>query len=443
MLRQLSRRNNIKVAYDASMLGAGYISYRARTGIFRVVEEILLELDRRDDVSVFSISLNQEASIWDDVSSRLYFEKEQSDLLPGFCTIHCSRLHLEFVYRKLINIQRTLVRASGSKDALRYKVGRALEILGSQLARREAVVSSHVIEYDVYHCSYFPLPDADILPDIPRILTIYDMIPLLFPEFFVPRVNQRAISILKSINIQKDWIICISEQTKRDFCQYSGMDPARVFVTPLAAADYFYPVKELSHIQNILIKYKIPQKPYLLSLCTLEPRKNLDLLIRAFSDFVQAHPDTELNLVLVGTSGWKNDKIFQTVQDNSQIKNRIVFTGYVPDQDLAPIYGGALSFVYPSLYEGFGLPPLEAMQCGTPVITSNSSSLPEVVGDAGILVDPRDQSELSHAIWRLVNDAELRSQLSQKSLIRAQQFSWSKCVDKTIEVYKTAISNKS
>jgi glycosyltransferase involved in cell wall biosynthesis len=442
MLEKLSSHNSIKVAYDASMLGAGYISYRARTGIFRVVEEILLELDRRDDISVFSISLNQEGTIWDDVSSRLYFEKEQSDLLPSFCSTHHSRLHLNLVYRKLINFQRTLVRASGSKDALCYKIGRALEILGSQLARKEALILPQSGEYDVYHCSYFPLPDANVLPDVPRILTIYDMIPLLFPEFFVPRVNQRAIRILKSVNVQKDWIICISEQTKQDFCEYLGMNPARVFVTPLAAADYFYPVKELSHIEDILIKYKIPKRPYLLSLCTLEPRKNLDLLIRAFSDFVQAHPNTDLILVLVGTSGWKNDKIFQTIQDNSQIQDRIIIIGYVPDEDLAPIYSGALGFVYPSLYEGFGLPPLEAMQCGIPVITSNSSSLPEVVGDAGILADPKDQSDLSHAIWQLVSDSELRSQLSQKSLIRAQQFSWSKCVDQTIEVYKTAISNK-
>jgi glycosyltransferase involved in cell wall biosynthesis len=434
--------NNIRVAYDASMLGAGYISYRSRTGIFRVIEEILLELHQRDDVSVCPVALNQEATIWDDVSSRLYFEKEQTDLLSSFDKTHHSRFHLNTLYTKLIHFQRRLIRASGSKDALRYKMGRALEIVGNQLARRDASALPQTSKYDVYHGSYFPLPDADRLPDIPRVLTIYDMIPVLFPEFFVPKVNQRAISLLESINIQKDWIICISEQTKHDFCEYSGMDSARVFVTPLAAAAHFYPVKDLSNIQNILAKYKIPQNPYILSLCTLEPRKNLDLLIRAFSNLVQAHPNTDLNLVLVGTSGWKNDKIFQAVQENSQLKKRIVFTGYVPDQDLAPIYSGALTFVYPSLYEGFGLPPLEAMQCGTPVITSNSSSLPEVVGDAGILVDPKDQSELSHAIWRLANDAELRLDLSQKSLVRAQQFSWEKCVDKTISVYKTAMNSK-
>ena len=432
----------IRVAYDTALFGACYINYQSRTGIFRVVEEILLELDCQDDISVQSIALNQESTIWDEVSSQLFFETERPELLANFCKTHHSRLHLNSTYIKLVELQRKLVSSTSSKKDLRYKAGRALEIIGSQLAKNEASISCDSSRYDVYHVSYFPLPDVNILPDVPRILTVYDLIPLLFPEFFVPKVNQRAIDIIKSIDIHRDWVICISEHTKQDFCKYSGMDSARVFVTPLAAADYFYPVKDLQHIENTLAKYSIPASQYLLSLCTLEPRKNLDLLIRAFSDFVQAHPDADLNLVLVGTNGWKNDKIFQAVQNNGQIKNRIFFSGYVPDEDLAPIYSGALAFVYPSLYEGFGLPPLEAMQCGTPTITSNSSSLPEVVGDAGILISPTSQDELSDAIWRLLSDEQLQAELSKRSIARASQFSWKKSVDQTIEVYRTAINEK-
>ena len=432
----------IRVAYDTSLFGACYINYQSRTGIFRVVEEILLELDRRDDISVQSIALNQESTIWDDISSQLYFEKERPELLAGFCKTHYSRLRLNATYTRLIDLQRKLVRSTSSKKDLRYKAGRTLEILGSQLAKKEASISCDSSKYDVYHVSYFPLPDVSALPNIPRILTVYDLIPLLFPKFFVPRVNQRAIDIIKSIDIHRDWVICISEHTKQDFCKYSGMDSARVFVTPLAAANYFYPAKDSQHIEKVLVKYNIPTNPYLLSLCTLEPRKNLDLLIRAFSDFIHAHPRADLNLVLVGTNGWKNDEIFQAVQNNSQIKDRIFFAGYVPDEELAPIYSGALAFVYPSLYEGFGLPPLEAMQCGTPVITSNSSSLPEVVGDAGLLINPTRQDELSDAIWRLVSDKQLQTKLSQRSIARASQFSWEKSVNQTIEVYKTAISEK-
>ena len=434
--------DNIRVAYDTSVLGSGYINYRLRTGIFRVIEEMLVELNRRDNISVYPVALNKESTILDDTSSRLYFEQEKTELLKNFRATYCSQLHLDNTYTALVNFQKKLFRTATSRDHLAYKVGRALDIVGRQLVKAETFLSSRPSGYDVYHGSYFPLPDSDTLPDVPRILTVYDLIPLLFPEFVVPKVNQRAINLLQSINIQKDWIICISEHTKQDFCLYSGMDSERVFVAPLAAAGHFHPVKDSSHIQNVLSKYRIPQEPYLLSLCTLEPRKNLEMLIRAFSEFIQAHPDTDLNLVLVGTSGWKNSAIFQAAQDNSQIKNRIIFSGYVPDEDLAAIYSRALAFVYPSLYEGFGLPPLEAMQCGTPIIASCSSSLPEVVGDAGILFDPKHQSELSHAIWKLVNDSELHAQLSQKSLARAHQFSWSKCADKTIEVYRTALENR-
>lgn len=432
----------IRVAYDTSILGAGYISYRARTGIFRVIEEILLELNQRSDISISSIALNEETTIWDDVSSQLYFETEHTELLSSFLSTHHSKLHLRNVYRKLIAIQRVLVHPTGIQDALRYKMGRALEILGSRLARHDAFISEEINKCDVYHGSYFPLPNAHILPNAQRVLTVYDLIPILFPDLFVPKVSQRAVKILQSIDTRKDWVICISEHTKKDFCQHSKMDPDRVFVTPLAASDYFYPVKNLPRIHDTLNKYKIPKSRYLLSLCTLEPRKNLDLLIRAFSEFVQSNPKVDLNLVLVGVNGWKNSSIFKALQENIRIKDRFFLTGYLPDEDLASIYSGALAFVYPSLYEGFGLPPLEAMQCGTPVVASNSSSLPEVVSDSGILVHPTNQSELSHAIWKLVNDSNLREELSKKSLVRAQQFSWSKCVDKTIEVYRTAANSK-
>ncbi len=133
--------------------------------------------------------------------------------------------------------------------------------------------------------------------------------------------------------------------------------------------------------------------------------------------------------------------IFQTVQSNSLLKNHVIFAGYIPDHDLSAIYSGALAFVYPSLYEGFGLPPLEAMQCGTPVITSNTSSLPEVVGDAGLMINPTNRDDLCQAMLNLINNSKLRNQLSQKGIDRATQFSWSKCATETIKVYETA--NKS
>lgn len=431
--------DTIKVAYDSSLLGLGHISNQSRTGIFRVVEEILLKLHKRDDILIHALSLNQDSTIIEDISSFLYFENEHPELLYRFRESYLSKLSINDFYSVIVKTQRRLISASNSRRSLQYKAGRVLQAFGSQLAKRESCVSASLEDYDIYHSSYFPLCDGEILSNASRILTVYDLIPILFPEFVVPAVYQRSLRMLQSINIEKDWVICISEHTKQDFCEYTGMNPSRVFVTPLAASDWFYSVENSSIISEVLEKYRLPRKPYILSLCTLEPRKNIELLIKAFSDLVQANPAEELNLVLVGISGWKNKSIFDAVQKNSVVRDRIFCTGYLPDQDLAPIYSGALMFVYPSLYEGFGLPPLEAMQCGIPVITSDVSSLPEVVGDAGILFDPRSKTDLCHAMWSLVENSHRRQELSQISIERASKFTWKQSVEETVRVYKTAV----
>jgi glycosyltransferase involved in cell wall biosynthesis len=142
--------------------------------------------------------------------------------------------------------------------------------------------------------------------------------------------------------------------------------------------------------------------------------------------------------VLVGTKGWDFDRIFREIERDSDIQARIVVTGFVPDEDLAALYTSSIGFVYTSLYEGFGLPPLEAMQCGVPVITSNNSSLPEVVGDAGMMVDAKDEDALCQSMLRVYQSESLREQMSKKSLEQAAKFSWEKCVQQTIEGYKIA-----
>ena len=421
--------SNIRVAYDISLLGAGHVNYQSRTGIFRVVEEILSELNQRDECCVRPISLNKESTIWDDVSSFLYLQEVSPGLLTKFDETYHSAMKLRGLYLFLVNIQRNLTRSTNSRKSLRYKIARALHIFGSRIARLESSVSLFKGEVDVYHGSYFPLPDRKWLPGIPRVLTVYDLIPLLYPKLFISSVYKRTVDLFNSIDIERDWIICISEHTKKDFCLYTGMSQKRVFVVPLAAAAHFYPVCDEVAIQTVLRKYGVSATPYILSLCTLEPRKNLSTLVDAFSEFVRSHPTVDLNLVLVGANGWEDREIFRAVREDDLIQKRIFFTGYVPDYDLAPIYSGSLAFIYPSLYEGFGLPPLEAMQCGAPVVVSHSSSLPEVVGDAGILVDPKCKKELAHAIWKMVDDVYLRNNLSRRSLMRARQFGWSRSAD--------------
>jgi glycosyltransferase involved in cell wall biosynthesis len=173
---------------------------------------------------------------------------------------------------------------------------------------------------------------------------------------------------------------------------------------------------------------------------TLEPRKNMQHAIRSFSAMIQAERIRDLYFVLVGTNGWQYEEILATIADCNLAADRIIVTGYIPDDQLAPLYSGALAFVYPSLYEGFGLPPLEAMQCGTPVISSNTSSLPEVVGDSGITVDPNDSDSLSGAMLTLYAQSTIRGQLAKKSLERAKLFSWSHYTDAVVEGYNRARS---
>ena len=193
-------------------------------------------------------------------------------------------------------------------------------------------------------------------------------------------------------------------------------------------------------LEQVRKKFGIPNGPYILSLSTLEPRKNIAQTIRCFVRLLEQEKIDDLSLVLVGSKGWDYDSIFEEIAASPKIRDRIIVTGYAADEDLAPLYSGATMFVYPSFYEGFGLPPLEAMQCGVPVITSNTSSLPEVVGEAGIMVDPHDADELSQAMLKIYNSTDARQRMSLESLEQAQKFSWKRCAEQTIDTYKAAVA---
>ena len=428
----------LKIAYDISILGQGHANPKARTGIYRMVESLLLELLKTQQISFDVIALNKDSSYWDHLAVEIYLKSLDNTI--SISSPYSSNFPIKTLYKKLVNQHRSILQSNAGTNPLIYKTAQGIKILSEILDQSLITPNLSSLKYSLYHSTYFSLP---ILPNkIQRILTIYDLIPQFFPEFVTPKVLQRGINILESIDIKKDSIICISEHTKQDFCNYTGMNPERVFVTPLAASNNFYPITDSATINQKLAQYQIPPTPYFLSLCTLEPRKNLSFLLRCFAQLLAQDPTLELNLVLVGVSGWKNNDIFQTVQNNPTLKSHVIFTGYIPDQDLSAIYSRALAFVYPSLYEGFGLPPLEAMQCGTPVITSNTSSLPEVIGDAGIMIDPTQEDELCHALFRIVNDSNLRKTLSTRGLERSSQFSWAKCAEETVNIYRLAIEHK-
>lgn len=447
----------MKIIYDISVLGRGYLDNRSRTGVFRVIESVFSELRKYEDLAFIPTSLNSQSNFWDNFSARLYLEEHYSQDLKAYLDVY----PCDFPFQETrLSIQKYLIRDAKKNRrltarAMRFGLAKAcnffdfavnLDIKNARRKTREAVLESfNCISEVVYHSPFLPLPDSGDLPSkIPRVITIYDLIPVKFPDFFtvdqVSLINQ----VLGSINLEKDWVVCISENTKNDFLEFfkGRFDSTRVAVTPLAASEKFRPTKDLGLIKSAKIKYGIPaQCPYFLSLCTLEPRKNLSSVVKAFSRLINQEK-IDLNLVLVGAQGWKNKDIFEEIKKSPKLASKVFFLGYVPDQDLSAIYSGAVGFVYPSFYEGFGLPPLEAMQCGVPVITSSVSSLPEVVGDAGIMVNPNSLDEISQAMQKVAVNNMLRQEMSQKSLERAKRFSWTNCAQKTVEAYKSALSDR-
>ncbi|WP_272900266.1 glycosyltransferase family 4 protein [Tolypothrix bouteillei] len=295
--------------------------------------------------------------------------------------------------------------------------------------------------FDIIHSPYHKLPSEELTKGVPRVITVHDIIPIIMPEMVNPILIPYFQEVLNSINHHQDWVVCNSEYTKQEFCEYTGMPLERTFVTPLAATDRFYRVTDSARIDTARQRYGIPDGDYFLSLGTqLEPRKNLAHLIRCFLRLLSEQPNLNINLVLVGSQRFQSvetiDRLFP------QFSSRVLFTGYVADEDLSAIYSGATAFIYPSLYEGFGLPLLEAMRCGTPVIASNTTSLPEVVGDAGILVDPKDEDALCQAMLDLLRDSHLVQELRQKGFARSQNFSWSKCAADTAKVYKRIVNHQ-
>ncbi|OFW63144.1 MAG: hypothetical protein A2Z35_05275, partial [Actinobacteria bacterium RBG_19FT_COMBO_36_27] len=234
---------------------------------------------------------------------------------------------------------------------------------------------------DVFHC-----PDYLVPPTLNRkiVLTIHDLAFIRFPEFnFDWFIKKYTGEVKKNARISKK-IIADSESTRNDIVNFFGIDPLKVEVIYLAADDIFRKLSEKEKNMDVLKKYQIDKK-YILSVGTIEPRKNFAALIRTFNNIKKTKIGSDYKLVIVGRTGWKSEATYKE-KENSPYSDDILFTGRVADQDLIQLYNWAELFVYPSFFEGFGLPPLEAMNCGLPVIAFDTSSLKEVVGDAGILI---------------------------------------------------------
>lgn len=280
------------------------------------------------------------------------------------------------------------------------------------------------------------LHSPDFIPPFRRncksIITIHDLAFLLYPHFLTQESARYYGQIDEAVK-QTDHIIAVSESTKRDTIRLLGAPEHKVTVIYESANPIYRPVHDRELLAQTKSKYHIAGD-FILFVSTIEPRKNLSTLLRAYRQLLDSY-GAEAKLVVVGRRGWLSEDVF-TLVDELKLTDDVLFLGRVPIEDLLYLYNAAQLLVQPSFYEGFGLPPLEAMACGTPVVISNVSSLPEVVGDAGLLVDPENASEITVAISRILNDEALRAELTAKGLKRAQCFSWEKTARQTLELYQ-------
>jgi glycosyltransferase involved in cell wall biosynthesis len=281
---------------------------------------------------------------------------------------------------------------------------------------------------DILHQPCFSVP---IFYKGKKVVTVHDIIPLIFPGN-LPLVSRLFYSRWMTYSYRyADMIIADSICTKNDIVKHLGIAPEKIKVIYLAVSSDFKPESSRTKTEEIEKKYNTTDK-YFIHIGTLEPRKNLMFLVRSYSLAVKS--GVKENLVIAGKKGWYFEGLFDLVKKLG-LEKRVIFTGYVEDKDTPTLYSGATALIFPSIYEGFGFPPLEAMACGTPVISSNTSSLPEVVGDAGILIPPKNEKEWANMMIEVSQNNKLAEKLKIKGLQQAKKFSWEQTAKKTIEIY--------
>jgi glycosyltransferase involved in cell wall biosynthesis len=422
-----SKKNKVKMIYDATFLAQCSSKDLFRTGIFFVSYNILRQFSI---TNLFSITLY--------IQNGHSFSHFKNDSLLSQFSVY------ENNERYKININNHKQKIKSSRNILR-KALFCLKILKNYLYMHVLSDKNNLFSnsFDIYFSPMYSAPnEITSNPNIKQFIVLYDAIALIYPRYF-PDITSSDYWFNKLTKaMSKDiYYFCISESTKKDFLKYFGsrLDINKLFVTHIASQQIYSPNYDKKILAAVLKKYNTEivdtNRKYILSLCALEPRKNLLFTLICFIKFIKKHSINDLYFYLCGAQ-WDFfiKQLNEQINNFDEYKTKIIQLGYVDDEDVNILYSNSIFFTYISQYEGFGMPPLEAMQAGTPVITSNNSSLPEVVGDAAIMIDYDSEEQCIKAFEDLYFNENLREHYIRKGLERARLFSWEKTVDKMRDI---------
>lgn len=288
----------------------------------------------------------------------------------------------------------------------------------------------------LYHATDFTLPPT--LPKTKTILTVHDLSFVRSPDT-LPITLKTYLDRTVPYSVKRaDHVLADSQATKDDLIDLYGTPPEKITVLLSGVDANFQPIKDKDKIQAIRAKYKIPDRPYIFSIGTVQPRKNYPRLIQALHQLGDEF--SEVNLVIAGGKGWLENPIYETIRQLG-MENRVIFTGFADDADIPTLYSAAALTAYPSLYEGFGFPIVESMACGTPVLTSHVSSMPEVAGDAALMIDPFDIEAMVDGLRVLLTDDTLRKTLIERGFQQAKKFTWEKAANELRMIYSRVLGN--
>ena len=415
----------LNILFDAYVLAECDNTGASRSGIFFTALNILKEFSKNENINISIYCSNKKFSTKLEKALKKYFPNNNFnnlylEILSPIEKLH-SRLTCNYKEKKNPLTKLGITAASAIKKIVHGK---------------HTDYENLTKDIDIYFSPVYKIPDEiKNIKSIKKYTLLHDVIPVLYPEYFGNNKNYWFYKFIKELSAD-DYYFTNSENTKKDFIKYCPqLDAEKITPALLACSENFKPEKEKT--KGVLKKYKLPtDKKYIFSLCTLEPRKNLIRAVKCFIEFVNKNDIKDMVYILGGGS-WDGfiEKMEREISDFEKYKHLILRAGYIDDEDLAPLYSGAEWFVYTSEYEGFGLPPLEAMSCECPVITSNNSSLPEVVGDCGIMIDFDSDEQHIKAYEDYYYNYNFRKENAIKGFKRAKEFSWKKCADTMIEQF--------